>query len=154
MAVYENQQYVDPLEYMDTSYLRYADLPERYSFKYLADFKTRKGYEYKVAQSKKGGKVFRIEGDSEVERQKYLLSTYAVGPFRDWDIWVEESIQAGIDPTFVMCIGLAETSLGKYLKTPYNIGNIGNTDSGATITFPNARSGIHSMAKAFNNRFL
>ena len=53
-----------------------------------------------------------------------------------------------------MCIGLSETTLGNHLKTPYNIGNVGNTDSGATITFSSAREGITWMAKTFNNKFL
>ena len=35
----------------------------------------------------------------------------------------------------MMCIGLAETTLGNRLKTPYNIGNIGNTDNGGTYSF-------------------
>ena len=53
-----------------------------------------------------------------------------------------------------MYIGLSETTLGNHLKTPYNIGNVGNTDSGATITFSSAREGITWMAKTFNNKFL
>jgi hypothetical protein len=36
-------------------------------------------------------------------------------------MWVDESLDANIDPTFVMCIGLAETGLGKNMKTPYNV---------------------------------
>ncbi len=153
-VVYENQEYADPLEYLDISFLRFDDIPERYTYKYLTDFKYRKGYEYEQVQKNTGGRVFRIEWDNEVERQQYLLGTYAVWPFRNWDIWVEESIAWGIDPTFMMCVGLAETSLGKHLKTPFNIGNVGNTDSWATTTFPNARSGIHWMTKTFNNRYL
>lgn len=35
----------------------------------------------------------------------------------------------------MICIGLAETTLGNHLKTAYNIGNIGNTDSGSTYSF-------------------
>lgn len=38
----------------------------------------------------------------------------------------------------MMCIGLAETTLGNRLKTAYNIGNIGNTDSGSTYSFLSA----------------
>ncbi|MCD5375104.1 peptidoglycan DD-metalloendopeptidase family protein [Candidatus Gracilibacteria bacterium] len=152
-VVYENEEYADPLEYLDTSYIAYNKLPEKYSFKYLSDFKIRKGYEY-TGKKTTGGNVFRIEGENEVERQKYLLDTYAVGDFVDWDIWIEESVAENIDPTFLMCIGLAETTLGKYLKTPYNIGNVGNTDSGSTYSFSSAREGVHWMAITFNNRYL
>jgi len=152
-VVYNNEEYSDPLEYLDISYLQYATLPEKYNFKYLTDFKTRRWYDYVSTENSWRG-VFRIEWSTEIERQKYLLNTYAVGSFRDWNIWVDESVAQGIDPTFVMCIWLAETTLWKYLKTPNNIWNIWNTDSWATITFPTPRSGIAAMARAFNNRFL
>jgi len=152
-VVYNHEEYADPLEYLDISYLQYATLPEKYNFKYLTDFKTRRWYDY-VSTENSWRWVFRIEWETEIERQRYLLNTYAVGAFRNWDIWVDESVAQGIDPTFVMCIWLAETTLWKYLKTPNNIWNVWNTDSGATITFPTPRSGIAAMARAFNNRFL
>ena len=59
-----------------------------------------------------------------------------------------------VDPSFLMCVGLAETGLGKNLKTAYNVGNIGNTDSGGTYDFESARDGIYWMAKTLNNTFL
>lgn len=153
-VVYENEEYVDPLEYLDLSYLRYDALPSKYEYKYLNDFKLRKWFEYQVQDDDSWRPKFRIEWENEVERQKYLLSTYAVWDFNNWDIWVEESVAGWVDPTFMMCVGLAETTLGKYLKTPYNIGNVGNTDSGSTYSFSNAREGIHWMTKTFNNKFL
>ena len=153
-VVYEDRQYRDPLDYLDISYLDYSDLSVRYQYKYRSDFRARKWSEFNDKKINGGSGVFRIEWDSEVERQRYLLDTYAIGDFRNWDIWVEESVAAKVDPTFVMCVGLAETTLGKYLKTPYNIWNVWNTDSGATIDFPNARAGIHAMTKTFNNRYL
>lgn len=150
--VYQDKKYADPLEFLDISYLNYNSLPEKYSYKFLSDFKKRKWYEYKAPKST--GTTFYIKGDTEVERQKYLLDTYAVAGFRDWNIWVEESIDAGLDPTFVMCIGLAETTLWKYLKTENNIWNVWNTDSWATKVFPTARSWIFAMAQTLNNRYL
>jgi hypothetical protein len=152
-VVYADKEYSDPLEYLNISYLSYASLPEKYNYKYLADFKARRGYDFK--STKNSWKwVFRIEWETEVERQRFLLNTYAVGAFRNWDIWVDESIAQWIDPTFVMCIGLAETTLWKYMKTANNIWNVWNTDSGSTITFPTPRSWIQAMARAFNNKFL
>jgi len=110
-AVYKNKEYADPLEFLDTSYLHYEDLPEKYKFKYLQDFKRRKGYEYDAPQNLDGKKVFNVEGDTEVERQKNLLATYAAPAFKDWDMWVEEAVDGGIDPSFLMCVGLAESTL-------------------------------------------
>ncbi|MDQ7023110.1 MAG: hypothetical protein Q9M97_06320 [Candidatus Gracilibacteria bacterium] len=53
-----------------------------------------------------------------------------------------------------MCVGLAETGLGKNLKTPNNVGNVGNTDSGATKYFTSPNQGIAAMTQTFNNKYL
>jgi len=50
-------------------------------------------------------------------------------------MWVDTALDAKIDPSFLICVGLAETTLGNHLKTAYNIGNIGNTDDGGTYDF-------------------
>ncbi|MDP2090291.1 MAG: peptidoglycan DD-metalloendopeptidase family protein [Candidatus Gracilibacteria bacterium] len=150
--VYKDKQYIDPLTVLDTSFLSFNKLPEKYRFKYYSDFRSRKGYEYKDINE--NSITFRLVGVTEIERQKYLLSKYAIQPFKDWQMWVDEALDGNIDPSFAMCVGLAESTLGKYLKTPYNIGNVGNTDSGSTYSFPNARSGIYWMIKTFNNKYL
>ncbi|USN59118.1 MAG: hypothetical protein H6767_03390 [Candidatus Peribacteria bacterium] len=149
--VFEDKQYVDPLKYLDTSFLPYSSLPEKYKYKFLEDFKIRKGYEFEKPDD---GKVFFLEGATEVERQKSLLNKYATPEFRNWNMWVEESLDGGVDPSFVMCLGLAESGLGRFLKTPYNIGNVGNTDSGATWDLPNARSGVYRIVRTLNNDIL
>ena len=69
-------------------------------------------------------------------------------------MWIDESLDWNIDPSFVMCIWLAETTLGKNMKTPYNIWNVWNTDSWATKTFMNARSWIYWMINTLNNKYL
>jgi hypothetical protein len=53
-----------------------------------------------------------------------------------------------------MCIWLAETSLWKYLKTPYNIWNVWNTDSWATKTFESAKEWLYRMLQTLNNKYL
>lgn len=154
-VVYENQEYRDPLEYLNISYLQYRELPEKYRFKFLSDFRTRQGYDFsQVAQDTSSGSRFRIEWNNEVERQKFLLNTYATPPFRDWNMWVESALAGRIDPTFMMCVWLAESSLGRFLKSQNNIGNVWNNDRGDTRDFPTPRSGIIAMVSTFNNRFL
>lgn len=152
--VWKDKVSVDPLDYVDTSFLAYNDLPVKYKFKFWTDFRKRKWIEYTFSQSKDGKKLFKLEGDNEVDRQKYLLTNYATPAFRDWNMWVEESLDGNVDPSFVMCVWLAETGLGRNLKTPFNVGNIGNTDSGATKTFMNARTWVYWMVQTFNNKFL
>jgi hypothetical protein len=69
-------------------------------------------------------------------------------------MWIEEALNWWIDPTFMMCIWLAETWLWNHLKTPYNVWNIWNTDSGWTWDFPNARAWVYWMWKTLNNKIL
>lgn len=69
-------------------------------------------------------------------------------------MWVDSALENKIDPSFLMCVGLAETTLGNHLKTAYNIGNIGNTDSGSVYVFDSPTEGLDWMGKTFNNKFL
>lgn len=153
--LFKDKETRDPLEVLDVSYLSYNDLPEKYKYKFTQDFKDRKWYEYTLAQKNTGWrKVFSVEWSNEVDRQRSLLSKYANPVFWDWNMWVEEALDWWIDPTFLMCIGLAETGLWNNLKTPYNVGNIGNTDSWATRTMQNARQWIFLMVSTLNNKYL
>lgn len=150
--VFRDKEYEDPLRYLDTSYLLFANLPEKYHYKFFQDFKDRKWYEYKNRSS--NSKVFSLDWDTEAERQKSLLDKYAVWEFKNWNMWVEESLDWNIDPTFVMCIWLAETWLWRNMKTKYNIWNVWNTDSGWTMTFNNARSWVYMIVSTLNNKIL
>lgn len=148
--IHKGKETVDPLRYLDLTKLRFESLATKYKYKFVQDLKLRYGY---MANTEKFN-TFNIVGDTEIDRQKYLLQTYAAPDFRNWDVWSEEAVEAKIDPSFLMCIGLSETGLGRSLKTQYNVGNIGNTDSGETSTFISARDGIYWMGKTLNNRFL
>lgn len=149
--VFHNQEPLDPLRVLDTSVLSYDDIPSRYQDKFIADFLL---HNWPTADISDYERKFKMKGDTEEERQKYLLSTYATRDFRNWDTWVNTALDAQIDPSFLMCVWLAETTLGNYLKTPYNIGNVGNTDSGSTYEFASPREGIEWMVATFNNKYL
>lgn len=130
--VWKNKEPNDPLRFIPIYDIDYKSLPALYQTKFIADFieKNGKGTDtsnYKVR--------FVLKGDTEEERQKYMLQTYAIKSFQNWNMWADTAIAANIDPSFLMCIGLSETTLGNHLKTPNNVGNVGNTDSGATVTF-------------------
>jgi murein DD-endopeptidase MepM/ murein hydrolase activator NlpD len=148
--MYRAQKAVDPLRSLDLSYLDFDSLKDKYRYKFVEDYKKRYQNKGNLAKYQK----FYIVGDDEIARQKYLLAKYAAPSFNSLDIWTTEAVGAGIDPSFLMCVGLAESGLGRHLKTPYNVGNVGNTDSGSTYTFPNAQSGVHWMVKTFNNQYL
>lgn len=164
--VWADKKLVDPLNYLDTSVLAPGTLPNSYLRKYKKDFKANKWFDFtwnlssKTATSasaskwKRQDRVFKVSWDDEIARQKNFLTTYATGPFKTWSTWVEEWLDANLDPTFLICIGLAETSLGKHLKTPFNIWNVWNTDSWATMRFKSARDWISAMTRTLNNQYL
>ncbi len=148
--VYKDRENSDPLRFLDTTNLKFDDLPIKYRYKYIEDLKLKYWNRVNLDKYKK----FYIVWDTEIDRQKYLLSKYATKDFNDWNLWVEEWMNWKIDPSFLICVWLAETWLWKNLKTKYNIWNVWNTDSGWTYEFINPREWIYWMAKTFNNKYL
>ncbi len=155
MEVFKDKQSADPLDYLDLTVLWEKNIPvvQKYVYKYIDDYKTKFWNEYSWELTSKI-KIFKLTWETEVDRQKDLLSKYATNEFNNWDMWVEEAIDWNIDPSFLMCIWLAETSLWRNLKTWYNVWNIWNTDSWDTQTFSTPRNWVYWMAKTLNNRFL
>ncbi len=149
--VWHNDEVIDPLRVLTTAPIDYGDLPSRYQEKFLDDMVESYGTGKDLSQYEL---KFTLKGKTEEDRQKYLLTTYAVPEFQNWDLWADAALENHIDPSFFMCVGLAETTLGNNLKTQYNIGNIGNTDDGSTYAFENATEGLDWMAKTFNNKYL
>lgn len=123
IELYENGSQIDPLEKLDLSSLSSDIIPARYGWKYVDDLKKNNQNPNIEALQKKIG-FFYLSGGTEAERQAKLLEKYASNDFQNRDIWVEESIAESIDPTFVLCVGLAESTLGKNLTTDGNIGNV------------------------------
>ena len=71
------------------------------------------------------------------------------------EYWVETGIAHGVHPYFLVSIALADSSLGKNLTTPFNIGNNNNTDSCPTCqSYDNWESGIWAMAQTTTNGYL
>lgn len=153
IELYENGVQIDPLEKMDLSSVSPSMVPARYGWKYIDDLKKNQVSPV-VADMRKQIGFFHLEWDTEKERQNNLLKTYASSDFKDRNVWVEESIAESVDPTFVLCVGLAESTLGKNLTTDGNIGNVWNTDSWARRDFDGPRTGIRAISSVVNNRFL
>lgn len=149
--VWHKNEPIDPFRVLSLAGIDYEGLPSKYQEKFLQDIVESfwtgadlSGYEVK----------FSLKWNSEEDRQRYLLKTYATPDFQDWDMWVDTALENKIDPSFLMCVGLAETTLGNRLKTAYNIGNIGNTDSGSVYVFDSPVEWLDWMGKTFNNKFL
>jgi hypothetical protein len=149
------KEHVDPLRYLDLSYLAQDQIPAaKYIQKYMNDYRKRYWKEVENKQKLFEMKWFSLKWNTEVERQKYLLKKYASKKFQNWNMWVEAALDANIDPSFLMCVWLAETSLGRNLTTWYNVWNIWNTDGWDRVTFSSAKEWIKWMVKTFNNQYL
>lgn len=153
--VYKDKEYVDPLNYLDLTELWEWHIPDeqKYIYKFIDDYRVKNWVEYEWELVNEAS-IFKLEWDSEVDRQKDLLTKYASWEFQDWNVWVEEAIDWNLDPSFVMCIWLAETWLWRNLKTPYNVWNVWNTDSWEVKDFMNARSWVYWIVRTLNNKFL
>ena len=144
---------VDPLKNMDLSYLNFKNIPEHYKLDFFIDYKSRTWKEY-LRKEKFSWKIFSLDWNTEIERQKSLLKKYARNDFDIWNMWVEESLRWNIDPTFMMCVWLAESWLWRHLKTSYNVWNIWNVDSWWTWTMNSPRQWIWWMGHTLNNKYL
>lgn len=149
-----NKEYVDPLELLDLTALWADKIPnnQKYYYKFLQDYKINNWEDFVWETSFTD--EFILNWENEIERQKDLLTRYWVWWFSNWDMWVEEAVTANVDPSFLMCIGLSETALWRNLKTPYNVWNVWNVDSGWTWEFPNARTWVYWIARTLNNKYL
>ena len=150
--VFQDKEYIDPLSVLDLSYIRYQVLPEKYSLKYEIDFRNTKWYDYVDAST--NSKVFKLEWKDEIERQEYLIRNYAASWFNDWGVWIDESLNWWIDPSFVMCIWLAESWLWNNLTSAYNIWNVWNNDRWDRRDYSNAKEWIRAIVYALNNQYL
>jgi hypothetical protein len=151
--VLKDKTNVDPLKNMDLSYLNFKTLPEHYRLDFFIDYKGRTWEEY-LRKQEFTWKVFSLNWSTEIERQKSLLKKYARSDFNNWNMRVEESLRWNVDPTFMMCIWLAESWLWRHLKTSYNVWNIWNVDSGWTWKMRTPKQWVRWMGHTLNNKYL
>jgi hypothetical protein len=71
-------------------------------------------------------------------------------------VWVEAGIKYDRHPYSLVAIALADTSLGKQLTTPFNLGNVANSDSCPTCGnhITSWEQGIDEIGKTLANRYL
>lgn len=92
---------------------------------------------------------------------------------RNWDdrmnemlirLWREEDVKKSrwmrvwykhwIKPPVLVCIAKADTTLGKYLKSKNNIGNVWNNDRWDTVDYWTPIAWIDAIGRVLNNRYL
>jgi murein DD-endopeptidase MepM/ murein hydrolase activator NlpD len=153
---YQRQEPVDPLRHLDLSSVPLDKLDGKYVYKYAQDMRLRYGPRANFAKVAKieNKSFFYIPGDTETERQRKLIELYAVPPFNNWELWSTTATKGNVDASLVMCIGMAETRLGKYVKSVNNVGNIGNNDRGDVVEFRDAKTGVQAIVNTLNNKYL
>lgn len=126
--VTKGPRFINPLAILDLSAIDNEKMiPDDLTFKYKRDVQRRP---IDLTQ------LSYMEGESERERQIEFLRTYAKGVFQSISLREQAGESHAIDPSFVICIGFAESTLGHYLTTANNMGNVGNPDN------PNIRTNI------------
>lgn len=145
-GVYKDGLPVDPLTLLDLSVVKNKDiLPEVYHIKYLKD---------KFARPIDITELSFMEGDNELQRADSFLELYGVGIYKQISFWEDAVEGTNIDRDVAMCIGFAESTLGKHLTTSNNIANVGNNDRGDRVAYSSPLAGAKAIADTLNNQHL
>ncbi len=111
---------MDPFDLLDASIVKEKEaLPEGYQIKYLRD---------KYVRPIDITNLELMTGDTLLDREKQFLWRYGVGVYRQPTFREDVVKGTNIDKDVVICIAFAESTLGHYLSTNNNIGNVGNND--------------------------
>ena len=145
--VYKDWVAIDPLTILDLSVVtnRQNVLPEDYRIKYLNDQLVRP---IDVSDLK------IMEWKTVDERAQRLLNWYGVGVYKELDFWNSVVEWTNIDRDVVICIWVAESTLGKYLTTSNNIWNVWNNDRWDRVAYDTPYAWARLIALTLNNQHL
>lgn len=136
----------DPFDILDASIVKNKNvLPDGYQIKYLRD---------KYARPIDITDLQLMTWETLAEREKQFLIKYGVGIYKQ--VAFREDVVKGtnIDKDMVICIAFAESTLGHYLSTAGNIGNVGNNDRWDRVWFSSAYVGARAIPLTLNNGYL
>ena len=137
---------MDPFDILDASIVKdQSVLPDGYQIKYLRD---------KYARPIDITSLQLMTGDTLLEREDQFLARYGVGIYRQVAFRDDVVKDTNIDKDMVICIAFAESTLGKYLSTNANIGNVGNNDRGDRVPFYSAYAWARAIPVTLNNGYL
>ncbi|MFA7298142.1 MAG: peptidoglycan DD-metalloendopeptidase family protein [Candidatus Absconditabacterales bacterium] len=137
---------MDPFDILDASIVKDKDvLPEGYQIKYLRD---------KYARPIDITDLQLMTGETLAKRESQFLIKYGVGIYKQTAFREDVVKDTNIDKDMVICIAFAESTLGRYLSTNANIGNVGNNDRGDRVPFTSAYGGARAIPVTLNNFYL
>ena len=115
-------------------------------------------------QSNKPTKRWRLNDNGVSQRYIYLVATWREARMKEllshYDRAPEYEVRKVVAriyqvyPEVLICIAYADTSLGNFLKTPNNLGNVGNTDSGKTKSMHTAEQWVAAIGQTLTNQRL
>lgn len=95
-----------------------------------------------------------LYGDTHQERIISLLNQYGFS-WEDTRYTIRTISRIyRVYPETIVCIAYADSSLGRFLKTEHNYGNVGNNDRWDTVSYSNVEQGFNAIAKTLNNQYL
>lgn len=146
-SVYKNGVAVDPLTILDLSVVTdwQNTLPEEYKIKYLNDQLVRP---IDVSDLK------FVKWTSVDERAQAFLSWYGVWVYKELNFWDSVVEWTNIDRDVVICIALAESTLGRHLTTSNNIWNVGNNDRWDRVGYGSPYEWARLIPLTLNNQYL
>jgi len=144
--VFQNTMPLDPFDILDASIVQDKNvLPEGYQIKYLRD---------KYARPIDITTLKIMSGSTLEEREAQFLRAYGVGVYKLPAFWEDAAKGTNIDKDVVICIAFAESTLGRYLSTSNNIGNVGNNDRGDRVAINSVLAGARAIPLTLNNGYL
>ena len=146
-AVYKDWVAVDPLTILDLSVVTdwQNTLPEDYRIKYLND---------QLVRPIDVSDLTIIDWNSVDERAQKLLNSYGVGVYKELNFWDSVVAWTNIDRDVVICIWVAESTLGQYLTTSNNIWNVWNNDRWDRVAYNTPYAGARVIPLTLNNQHL
>lgn len=96
-----------------------------------------------------------LQWSTKDERVIELLKAYDFSGEEEWTIIKKIAREHHIQPELFVCIMYADSSLGKFLKTTHNYGNVGNNDRGDRVHFESFEQWVNAIGKyALNGKYL
>ena len=146
-AVYKDWVAIDPLTILDLSVVTDWEntLPEDYRIKYLND---------QLIRPINVSDLTIMEWNTVDERAQRLLNWYGVWVYRELNFWNSVVEWTNIDRDVVICIWVAESTLGQYLTTDNNIWNVWNNDRWDRIAYTTPYAWARVIPLTLNNQHL
>lgn len=148
MRVYKMGVAVDPLTILDLSVLKSKEtLPSTYHSKYDIDMRSRN---ITIDFSS----VVYMDAPTPRERRLQFLQKVGAAPYNSIELWEAAAEGTNVDVDLGICIGYAETSLGRNFASANNIGNVGNNDRGDRVDKDSPIAGARAIYQTLNNQYL